>query len=916
MRDLFKTFLAALLAGVCCSCMLLTGVNDDFSGKDWKVKENTFGKITYDDDGLTLYNKIDAPGYCAAYKDFEVDFDFTPYIVLDIDGKEADGRLRVQFPDTKRLEVFRYRANGVYWTNLAERFKRSGKQKVRVFLYVEEGNSSATFKELSFAADRPLADAPKSKVLKSRVVPSFTTASYYISMPEVKGLRIMYRKIPTGKWQDAHPPIRDNDDGNYRGSLVNLEEGTQYVLRAYDGNKVYYSKPFRTRSNNIIIGKTIVLNKDNFKNNLSKIVSGTPHSWVRYTSKPGFVLTNDGKSPLLTIDNAKYVIFENLTLKGGDRRAVILTNSSNITFRNCDISGWGRTGKQRFDLDGKYYTEDDCVNFDAAIHIGRCRNTIIERCFIHDPRGRANSWQFAHPAGPEAITIGNCTSTIIRYNDFVGSDEHRWNDAVESRGNFSEVGGLSRDADVYGNFMIFSSDDCIELDGGQQNVRCFGNRFEGAYCGVSVQGCMKGPSYVFDNLINDMGDEFGLSGQSLKTSTGSGGKYAKCFVFHNTFAGTGNGTATIKYTPTEICNNIFADECSLTIGKYPWVNSHNLVPVSVKGLGEGTIVSNEPGFIAPELGIFAPAEKSIARNKAKKINGFSRGNTLGAMQSNHYSEQLPRRPLPVSVDAGTLKFERGELEKHVTATACKSVAFRQSFTIVKTDAADWFEVFPSSGILQTGQSITFSVKLKKERLPERRNWRGAFLIRFADGLSRPVAVYAKACGSSIKNTAKKLNANVIFIEAEKPVSGSSYKVIDDPAANGKKALDFKANGYVPFKNPPKDQKFVNTYEFSVPKDGYYTIALRMRADQPFGSHDSLYAGVDSDKLVFIGFGKHISTEWKWAVAPRLRKTKELSGSLGACYLKAGKHTLKLAAREQLYLDAIAISDDPEVFITW
>lgn len=906
---------ALLVSG--CSCVLFTGVNDDFSAKDWKLKENTVnGVITCDKDGLTLYNKIDEPGYSAVYKDFEIDFDMTPYLVLEINGKEAEGRVRVQFPDTKRLEVFKFRANGVYWTNLAETFKRSGKQKLRVFFYVEEINSSATFKELQFTMDRPLADLPKSKVLKSRVIPSFNTASYYISMPEVQGLRIMYRKLPAGLWQDAHPPIRDNEDGNYRGSLVNLEENTQYVLRAYDGKKVYYSKPFRTRNDNIIIGRTIVLNKNNFKNHLSKPVSGKAHAWVRYTAEPGFVLTNDGSSPLITVDNGQYILFENLTLKGGNRRAVIITNSSNITFRNCDISGWGSVGKQRFDLDGKYFNGNNVINYDGAIHIGQSRNTIIERCFIHDPRGRANSWQFSHPAGPEAITIHRCTSTVIRYNDFVGSDEHRWNDAVEGRSNFSPVGGINQDADVYGNFMIFASDDCIELDGGQHNVRCYGNRFEGAYCGVSIQGCMKGPCYVYDNLICDMGDEFSLCGLSLKTNTGSGGKFAKAFIFHNTFAGTGNGTSTIKHLKTEIRNNVFADTCGLKTGKFPWENSHNLVPAKDAGHGEGTVVSDAPGFMAPELGNYAPAENSVMRKKAKKLNGFSRGDVLGAMQSNHCKEQLPRRPLPVSVDASTLKFEQGETEKHVTATVCNEVEFRKKFTIVKTDAADWFEVFPKSGYIQNDHSITFSVKLKKERLPERRNWRGAFLIRFDDGLSRPVAVYAKSCGSSVRNTAKKLNANVIFIEAEKPLSGSSYKVISDKNANGGKALDLKANGYVPYKNPPADKKFINVYEFTVPKDGLYTIALRMKAEKPYGSHDSLYAAVDSDKLVFVSTAQHINSEWQWSVPSGLKKNPSLSGSFGACFLKAGKHTLKLAAREQFYLDAIAISDNPNVFINW
>ena len=598
---------------------------------------------------------------------------------------------------------------------------------------------------------------------------------------------------------------------------------------------------------------------------------------------------------------------------------MVLTNSSNVILRNCDISGWGRTGVHRIDLQGKYYTgenNDEPINFDGAVMISECRNTVVERCFIHDPRGRANSWQFSHPAGPEALTIYRCYGTVIRYNDFVGSDEHRWNDAVEGRGNFNPYGGINADADVYGNFMIFSSDDCIELDGGQQNVRCFGNRFEGAYCGVSVQGCMKGPSYVFDNLFVDMGDEYGLHGQALKTSANGAGKYARCFVFNNTFAGHGNGTSPIKYLPMEFYNNVFANKHFLDLSRFANVNGCNMIRKSSAGHDKSTVVAEDPGFVAPELGNYAPAANSVLLNKAAKLNGFSRGTTIGAFQDNSCVEQLPRRPLPVKLDAATLRFAKGETEKYFTAQVRNDMEFRQEFSIVKTDVADWFEVTPAKGIMQTGQNITFKVRLKDSKLAGRRNWRGAFLVRFADGLSRPVAVYAKGIGIDVKKEAEKLSAFVTFAEAENPAEGKQYSVVADPSANGGKALDFKARGYNSYKAPPADKKHINSYEFTVPKDGYYTVALRIRGDEPTGMHDSLYASIDSEKLVRIDLGNHVRTEWSWCVPSGTKKISELCGNFGCCYLKKGKHILRVAPREQLYFDAVGVTDNSTLFINW
>lgn len=910
-------FFVAASALLFCGCASWKCISDNFSGNDWQVKENTVnGRITCSGKGLQLFNHISEPGYCAAWKDFEVNFDETPHFSVEIGGERVNGLVRLQIDDSPRKEILQFSNNGVYSVNAAEKLKVSGIHKVRVLLYNLSLNRTATFKKVCFSAEKPEVFIAKERVRRTRVVPAFNSASYYISTPKLANIKVMFRELPGGKWQNAYPPIRDEEDGNYRGSIVNLKEAHDYMLKVTDGSKLIYEKKFHTMTSRVPVGRTILLNAKNYKGYLKKIVSGTPGAWVRYAAAPGFILSNDGKTPLIEIDRAKYVIFEELTLKGGSRRAVAITNSSNIRFINCDVSGWGRKGVQRFDLDGKYYTGkelSDAINTDGAFDVSECRNVVIERCFVHDPRGRANSWQFSHPAGPQAVVLYRCTGTVIRYNDFIGSDEHRFNDAVEGRGNFEAEGGINRDADVNGNFMIFTSDDCIELDGGQQNVRCYGNRFEGGYCGVSIQGCMKGPSYVFDNLISNMNDEYNLNGLSLKINSGSAGKYARSFIFHNTFAGTGNGTATIKHLPVEFYNNIFAGDTNLALGRYAYPNDNNLVTAPDKSHGKNTILSQNPGFIAPELGNYAPEPGAITRNKAKKLDNFSRGTTLGAMQSDSCREQLPRRPIPAKTDASTLNFGDGETSRHFSLTGRSDTAFRKGFTIAKPQAADWFEVFPSSGVLHTGQTITFEVRIKKERMPERENWRGAFLIRFEDGLSRPVAVYVKNRPRRLAPNIRKYGAAVTFIEAETPVSGAAHTVINDPAAGHGKALDFKAVNYNSYKAPPTDKKLINVYEFTVPKDGIYSIALRLKAEPPSGMHDSMYLAVDSEKLERIDYGKHIKKEWHWCIPSGLKKNVS---TLGAYRLKAGKHILRIAPREQVFFDAIAISNDIRVFLNW
>ena len=152
-----------------------------------------------------------------------------------------------------------------------------------------------------------------------------------------------------------------------------------------------------------------------------------------------------------------------------------------------------------------------------------------------------------------------------------------------------------------------------------------------------------------------------------------------------------------------------------------------------------------------------------------------------------------------------------------------------------------------------------------------------------------------------------------FIEAENPVSGAPHAVISDASAGHGKALDFKAVKYDSYKAPPSDPKLINVYEFTVPKDGIYSIALRLRAEPPSGMHDSIYVSVDSEKLTRVDLGKLIRKEWHWCVPAGLKKN---TSTLGAFRLKAGKHTLRIAPREQVFFDAIAVSDDIRVFLNW
>jgi hypothetical protein len=98
------------------------------------------------------------------------------------------------------------------------------------------------------------------------------------------------------------------------------------------------------------------------------------------------------------VEGAAYVLFDNLTIRGsGARHVMTVEKSSCVRVRNCDIARWGRVGTPRFDMLGRRHevgkpARGYGINMDGAIKIGRgSREVVVERCFIHDPRGQANS---------------------------------------------------------------------------------------------------------------------------------------------------------------------------------------------------------------------------------------------------------------------------------------------------------------------------------------------------------------------------------------------------------------------------------------------------------------------------------------------------------------------------------------------
>ena len=387
--------------------------------------------------------------------------------------------------------------------------------------------------------------APMAKRLKQinpaaqgefRLVPTYVSCSmcWGVAAP-VDGIALEYRKVKTdGKWAKGEKPMFFDDAANYRASILYLDEDSEYEARLVAGGKVLAQGSFRTWKSAVPIAKTIVIDPAKVTYPIVISEKGTPDGWIRYTAPKGSVVGGPGvtETSVISVKGAEYVLLDDMTIEGGageEHSCVFIEKSRGVRVRNCEIYGFGRVGSQVFSAKGYGHffmnrpisdpNPGRCIDWDAGVMIFPGSSEVtVERCYIHDCRSRSHAWYYSHPAGKQGVFVFRAEGSIVlRWNDIVGSDLHRWNDAIEGCDNFGAAGGFNRDSDIYGNFCIYANDDCIELDGGQQNVRCFQNRFESGYMGVSIQGCMVSPVYLFDNLIAPCCDEFGVANPTIKT---------------------------------------------------------------------------------------------------------------------------------------------------------------------------------------------------------------------------------------------------------------------------------------------------------------------------------------------------------------------------------------------------------------
>jgi len=392
-------------------------------------------------------------------------------------------------------------------------------------------------------------------------VPTFHCAGLYWGAEKASAnnaCRVRYRSLGTQKWAEAMPLWFDGRDkspagrdgrgtqtsrewehgGQYRGSIVNLQPGTDYQVELFlEKTETKQLLNTKTWSEDFPVAKRIDVSSTNQTLVITR--GGSSAGYVLYTypqDRRETVIDVENKTEYCAEVRASYVIIRGLTLKGAKVHGIrIFQSCHDVVIEGCDISGWGRVAEDGW---GK--------NLDSAVYSSArdLKRVVVQRNRIHHPRGDSNNWKEYRPTpgkrepyhseGPQAVHFRDSQGNhVIRYNTVFSDEDHQYNDIFGAGANFSVRGFPNRDSDIYANKLSHCWDDAIESEGANCNVRIWGNYTTDCFVSIATAGTSVGPLYVWRNISGRMRvAEGNWTGGFLKSSDIMGG--GKIFVFHNT----------------------------------------------------------------------------------------------------------------------------------------------------------------------------------------------------------------------------------------------------------------------------------------------------------------------------------------------------------------------------------------------
>ncbi|MGE5645645.1 MAG: chondroitinase-B domain-containing protein [Acidobacteriota bacterium] len=384
---------------------------------------------------------------------------------------------------------------------------------------------------------------------------------------------VQYRKNGAGPWNDAQPLFRVHPEvvtgftavPEFAGSIFTLRPDTSYEIRLHitdpDGN-IDESQTLTARTRPVpqgpknprlrrvrnageltaalasaLPGDVILLAKGVYSGSWSLTASGTADQpiVIRGTSQDDTILDGQNCTSCNVLEVfGSYVQVENLTIRNAIRA---------LRFNNADMAN-PTTGN----VARRLHIIDTAMGIGSRV--GQSNFYIADNVL----EGRLQ-WPLVYTddnglhSNDDGIRVTG-SGHVVAHNRISG-----YGDAMKT-----EQAG-ARSVDFYGNDVLWTYDNGVELDQSAGNVRVFGNRFTNTFATISAQPVFGGPVYIFRNLV------YNVANEQLKFHPLSGNQPSGMLVYNNTFVSpvlslnlqTG---ATSHYFSLE--NNLFVGPVPLT----------------------------------------------------------------------------------------------------------------------------------------------------------------------------------------------------------------------------------------------------------------------------------------------------------------------------------------------------------------
>ena len=427
---------------------------------------------------------------------------------------------------------------------------------------------------------------------------------------------VRYRVSGTGTFRDAMPLYRvhpevvagDSPGEQFAGSVFDLLPATSYDLELHvvdpdgldtttmlqattrgvpkdpmvaKGKMVTDATTLKQALAGAVAGDVITLAPGTYAGQFSISASGTASDpiVIRGASQSAVVLDGQGCTGCNVVEiYGSYVHVEDLTIKSAERA---------IRFQGAGTQGNVVRRVHATDVTLAIGSKADQLDYYLCDNVFEGR---LAWPLTYGDDGAAH-------ASDDGIVIQG-SGHVVCHNVISG-----FADALQNAGH------AARALDFYGNDVLWTYDDGIELDESEGNVRCFRNRFSNTYDTLSYQPVFGGPAYTFRNVIVNVANEgmklHALGGNPPQQPVG-------VYVFHNTFVRPYHAIQVstpdaVHYYSVE--NNLFVTSAAPTNGvTVAWdtpidsatglIDYNGYFPEGMFELGYGATGATYPSFAA------------------------------------------------------------------------------------------------------------------------------------------------------------------------------------------------------------------------------------------------------------------------------------------------------------------------------